>query len=88
VERKIAKNNPKIECDVLKVGHHGSNTSTSAALLSWATPEEAVISVGAKNSYGHPSQDVLDRLSSYRVKTRRTDEEGTIVYSRWVSPWL
>lgn len=69
-----------VDCDILKVGHHGSNTSTSEKFLKACSPNEAIISCGAKNSYGHPNQEIIDRLNKYKVKIRRTDEEGTICY--------
>ena len=69
-----------VDCDILKVGHHGSNTSTSEKFLKLASPEEAVISCGEKNYYGHPQQEIVDRLKKYNVKIRRTDQEGTICY--------
>lgn len=65
------------DIDILKVGHHGSKYSTSAQSLSVLKPELAVISVG-KNSYGHPTQDVLDRLSSVGSKVIRTDTDGEV----------
>ncbi len=70
---------PKLE--VLIVGHHGSKTSTSTELLEKTTPEMAIISVG-DNSFGHPTQEVLDRLLAYGCIIRRTDLEGTVVYRR------
>ena len=69
-----------VDCDILKVGHHGSNTSTSEKFLKAASPEEAIISCGEKNSYGHPHEEIIDRLKKYNIKIRRTDEEGTICY--------
>ena len=69
-----------VDCDILKVGHHGSNTSTSEKFLKAASPNEAIISCGEKNSYGHPHQEIIDRLKKYNIKIRRTDEEGTICY--------
>lgn len=64
---------------VLKAAHHGSKYSTSEAFLRLVQPKEAVISVG-KNSYGHPSPDVLERLRRIGAVIRRTDEEGDIRY--------
>lgn len=68
---------PQKDIEVLKVGHHGSKTSTSSQLLDRMQPEYAVISVG-KNSYGHPDKIVLDRLSERDIKTLRTDEQGNV----------
>lgn len=64
--------------DVLKVGHHGSDTSTSYRLLYNLDPEYAVISVGTGNSYGHPCQETLDLLSDAGIPVFRTDELGTV----------
>ena len=69
-----------VDCDILKVGHHGSNTSTSEKFLKATSPNEAVVSCGAKNKYGHPHEEIIERLKKYSVKIRRTDEEGTICY--------
>lgn len=64
---------------VLRVGHHGSNTSTSDALLDAVSPEYAVISVGAGNSYGHPTTRVLSRLEACGARILRTDTDGTVI---------
>ena len=69
-----------VDCDILKVGHHGSNTSTSEKFLKAASPDVAIISCGEKNSYGHPHEEIIDRLKKYNVKIRYTSEEGTICY--------
>ena len=69
-----------VDCDILKVGHHGSNTSTSEKFLKAASPNEAIISCGEKNIYGHPHKEIIDRLKKYNVKIRYTSEEGTICY--------
>ena len=69
-----------VDCDILKIGHHGSNTSTSEKFLKAASPNEAIVSCGAKNKYGHPHEEIIERLKKYNVKIRRTDEEGTICY--------
>lgn len=66
------------DIDVLKAGHHGSKTSSNAEFLKAIKPEYAVISVGAKNRYGHPSQEALSRFASLGAKIFRTDLDGTI----------
>jgi competence protein ComEC len=67
--------------DVLKVGHHGSRSATSDAWLDELKPEDAVISVGAHNTYGHPAPEVLARLRLHHVTTLRTDQLGTITFT-------
>ena len=69
----------QLKADVLKVGHHGSRTSSTLAFLNLVAPKYAVISVGKGNSYGHPTQEALGRLSSVGATIYRTDESGTIV---------
>ena len=80
IEKEIINHEEKIPCDILRVGHHGSNTSTSEAWIKYLNPKEAVISVGKNNRYGHPNQEVLSLLHKYQIKIRRTDIEGTIKY--------
>ncbi len=70
-----------LKSDVLKVGHHGSDTSTSYLFLREIMPEYAVISVGKGNSYGHPTEAVLSRLRDADVKVYRTDLQGDIIMS-------
>jgi len=67
------------DVEVLKVGHHGSSTSTGATFLAAVAPEEAVISVGTGNPYGHPTQETLDRLTAAGATIYRTDEDGAVV---------
>lgn len=67
------------QLDYLKVGHHGSKTSTSLELLQAAKPKLAVVSVGANNRYGHPAMEVVERLLEAGAKVRRTDQEGEVV---------
>ena len=81
VERLILNDFPGLQADILKVGHHGSDTSTSPELLLSLTPEVAVISVGYGNRYGHPDQQVIARLEAIGADIRRTDVEGTITFS-------
>lgn len=68
-----------LDVDVLKVGHHGSDTSSSYAFLREVMPEYAVISCGADNSYGHPHDEVMSRLYDARATVYRTDEQGTVL---------
>lgn len=66
------------QTDVLKVGHHGSTTSTSQKFLNQIKPKYAIISVGKNNDYGHPKEKILERLKKIGSETYRTDECGTI----------
>ncbi len=78
-EEYISSKNIDLKADVLKVAHHGSDTSTTTAFLSTVAPEYAVISVG-RNQFGHPSKEVIERLESAKVKVFRTDTNGTITF--------
>ncbi len=78
VERKLIKQGIDIESDVLKVGHHGSKTSTSKEFVEAVNPEIGVISVDRENSYGHPTPEVLEILKKYDINILRTDELGDI----------
>lgn len=78
-EKELMAQYPNLYADVLKVGHHGSNTSTGKKFMLAVSPEAAVISVGAKNSFSHPSDKVLERLSDYGVTCFRTDRNGTVI---------
>lgn len=77
---KYIVDNYKLECDYLKVGHHGSNTSSSFDFLSYCNPKEAIISCGKNNKFGHPNKETLESLKKLQIKCRRTDLEGTITY--------
>ncbi|HXM38653.1 MAG TPA: DNA internalization-related competence protein ComEC/Rec2 [Gemmatimonadales bacterium] len=66
---------------LLKVGHHGSRSATSDRWLDELRPEDAVISVGAKNRYGHPAPEVLERLRAHGITVLRTDQRGTITFT-------
>ena len=68
-----------LEADVLKVGHHGSNSSSSSAFLKKVKPEKCVISAGAGNDYGHPHKEVMERLEEMNTEILRTDKQGTVV---------
>ena len=68
-----------IKSDVFKIGHHGSKTSTSEKFLGMVNPGLTIISAGKNNKYGHPHQEVTDRLARFEIPTLRTDEKGTVV---------
>lgn len=70
-----------ISADVLKVGHHGSTTSTTEEFLDEVNPSYAVISVGEDNSYGHPHKETLDLLEAFNCEIYRTDFDQTVVFS-------
>ncbi len=69
----------ELQSDLIKVGHHGWDTSTTLALLQAVKPQYAVISIGEKNSFYHPFLDVLDRLKAAKARIYRTDRDGHIV---------
>lgn len=78
VEKKIMSELPEV--DILKVGHHGSRSSTCLEFLKKIKPKYAVICTG-KNSYGHPTDQVLSNLKECNVETHRTDQEGNIIFT-------
>jgi len=84
-EKQITAN---IKSEVLKVGHHGGNTSTTEDFLRKVAPEIAIISCGKDNSYGHPHKELLDRLATAGAKVYRTDELGTIIITYDDGDWI
>lgn len=78
-ENEILDSGSDVACDVLKVGHHGSNSSTSKEFLDKVTPKIAIISCGKNNDYGHPHKATLTNLKKHNVKIYRTDIDGTII---------
>jgi len=78
-EAEMLKSGQNLQATVLKVGHHGSNSSTTSAFLKAVSPKYAVISVGVDNDYGHPTQETLTKLANAGVQAYRTDQDGTIV---------
>lgn len=79
-EKELQSFGPLLHSSVLKVGHHGSATSTSIPFLNLVSPQFAVISVGAKNKFGHPSAQTLIRLQESRIPALRTDRLGAIIF--------
>lgn len=79
-EKELANSHElaELKSDVLKVSHHGSKYSTSDLFLEVVNPAVAAISVGAKNIYGHPTSEVLQRLEKFGIKVERTDKNGDV----------
>ena len=75
---KMYQNNNNLDCDILKVAHHGSKSSSIEEIVGKITPKIAVIGVGKDNKYGHPNKDVIARLQNNGSRVFRTDENGEI----------
>ena len=81
IENYLVSLNPEIlDVDVLKVGHHGSKTSSDELFVGWVSPEYSIISAGRDNTYGHPHDEVLETLEQFSEHVLGTYEEGTIVF--------
>lgn len=78
-ENEIVRGGSNLQSNVLKVGHHGSKSSSTASFLNAVKPQYAVICVGSDNKYGHPTDEVLTRLQAVGAKIYRTDTQGTII---------
>lgn len=81
IEKEMIASNEDISADVLKVGHHGSSTSTTKEFLNKVHPSIGVLSVGLDNSYNHPNTDTLKRLKDSNVRIYRTDKDGIVILS-------
>ncbi|MBS5724857.1 MAG: MBL fold metallo-hydrolase [Clostridiales bacterium] len=71
----------ELDADILKLGHHGSNTSSTSEFLAAVSPRWAIASCGQDNSYGHPHQQTLERARELGIPVLRTDEMGTIIFA-------
>ena len=78
-EKEMLSKGFDLKSDVLKIGHHGSDSSTTQEFLDKVSPKYAVVSVGMNNSYGHPHKGSMDRLKAKNISVYRTDESGTII---------
>lgn len=78
-EEMILSHSPNLQSQILKVGHHGSNTSTSSEFLNAVKPKITIIQVGKNNTYGHPTEEILSRLNSLGIEIYRNDLQGDIV---------
>lgn len=76
----LSLNKSEIDSDIIKIGHHGSRTSSAEEYLKTASPKYAVISVGKDNKYGHPHKETLDVLNNLKIPILRTDELGRITF--------
>ncbi|MGL4697335.1 DNA internalization-related competence protein ComEC/Rec2 [Enterococcus larvae] len=85
-EAELIRKYPKLPVDILKVGHHGSRTSSSKTFIETVEPTQAIISCGRNNRFGHPHEDIIQTLEENDVEIFRTDQEGMIYYE-W-SPFL
>ncbi len=79
VEEEILQNEAVIDADIIKIGHHGSSSSTSKMFLSKVSPSAAIISCGPDNKYGHPTEKTLSKLEAAKIDLYRTDISGTII---------
>lgn len=77
-ERELLQTGQDIDADILKVGHHGSKTSSGPDLLAAVTPRVATVSVGAGNKYGHPAASTIENLQRAGATVYRTDQRGTV----------
>ncbi len=78
-ENEMLSKGYDLSCDILKLGHHGSSTSTTNQFLTAASPSAAIISCGKDNDYGHPHQETIDKINSSHITVYRTDLDGTIL---------
>lgn len=84
-ETELLTESSSLQANILKVGHHGSKTSTSELFLEAVSPNDVIISCGENNKFGHPNEEVLQRLRQRDLTIYRTDQQGMIVY-QWY-PW-
>lgn len=79
VEKEVLTKNINLKADILKLGHHGSSTSTTNRFLKAVSPKYAIISAGKGNEYGHPHKETIHKLINAEIQIFRTDQLGTIV---------
>ena len=79
VEREIIASGVNLDAEILKVGHHGSNTSSTEEFLDAIDPDYALISCKVGNKHDHPTKDTMDKLKERNIEIYRTDESGTVI---------
>lgn len=82
-EAQLLKSEQNLKTDVLKLGHHGSKTSSTSRFIEQVQPKHGIISCGVKNQFKHPNREVLETLEKQQVKVYRTDQQGMIRYEWW-----
>ncbi|MER2174528.1 MAG: DNA internalization-related competence protein ComEC/Rec2 [Carnobacterium sp.] len=89
-EAEVTALYPNLKVDILKVAHHGSQTSTSESFIQKIKPKTALISCGLNNRYNHPNEDVLERLASVNAMVYRTDLQGSFryTYADYLHIWI
>lgn len=88
IERYVVSlDGAELQSDILKLGHHGSKTSTSELLLGYANPQWAIISAGEDNRYGHPHKEVIDRLARFNIATKNTANDDSVILSSDGKVW-
>jgi beta-lactamase superfamily II metal-dependent hydrolase len=80
LEEEMLASGTKLQADVLKIGHHGSRSSTTGEFLKAVSPRYAIICVGKENDYGHPHQETLAKLDLLGILVNRTDQDGTLIF--------
>lgn len=89
IEQYLIETAPKdIDVDLLKLGHHGSKTSSSTSFLQATSPSLALISAGVSNTYGHPHKEVIDRLREMRIPWISTQQQGTQIFIPKGDSWV
>lgn len=78
-ENEMLSKGYDLSCDILKLGHHGSSTSTTNKFLTAASPAVAIVSCGKDNDYGHPHKETMNKLNNNHITVYRTDSDGTIL---------
>lgn len=78
-ENEMLSKGYDLSCDILKLGHHGSSTSTTNKFLTAASPAVAIVSCGKDNDYGHPHKEIMNKLNNNHITVYRTDSDGTIL---------
>ena len=79
VEKELVKSGINLEAEILKVGHHGSDTSSTSEFLDAVNPQYALISCGVGNIHEHPKEETMQKLEERNIEVYRTDESGTVV---------